>query len=185
VDAGAAPPPAIDTPRTRLVPLPAAAFEAMAAGDVEAARLASGLPLPAEWIASLPWQLWMNDLHDRGASWNEWSARAAVDRSTGEIVANAGFHGPPDQAGMVEIGYSVVTGHRRQGLATEIAGALLRWASTQPAVATLRASTNPTNEASQRVLRHLGFTRIGDQTDDIDGLEWVWERPPFGESAAP
>jgi RimJ/RimL family protein N-acetyltransferase len=40
-------------------------------------------------------------------------------RATGMVIGDIGFRGPPDAAGIVEIGYSVVAGRRRRGYATE------------------------------------------------------------------
>jgi len=46
----------------------------------------------------------------------DWIARAAVAEPEGIVVGHAGFHGPPDEAGMVEIAYSVDPAHRRRGI---------------------------------------------------------------------
>jgi Acetyltransferase (GNAT) domain len=42
-------------------------------------------------------------------------------RETGEVVDDVGFHGPPDEAGTVEIGYSIVEQYRGRGLVGESA----------------------------------------------------------------
>ena len=41
----------------------------------------------------------------------------------------------------------------------------------------MRASISPDNVASLATLRPFGFTRVGEQWDDEDGLEIVYERP--------
>jgi RimJ/RimL family protein N-acetyltransferase len=165
-----------------LTALPLAAFEALAAGDVEQARSAAGLPLPDGWPKTYPWRMWADALRadpDR----HPWAARAAVLAATGEVVANVGFHGPPD-GGMVEVGYTVEAAHRRRGVAVEAVTAILRWASSQPGVTTLRASTAPDNTASQQVLHRLGFEPVGTQTDEVDGLERVFTRPAYAAATA-
>ena len=50
-------------------------------------------------------------------------------RETGEVIGDIGFHGPPDQAGTVEIGYGIVEQYRGRGLAGESAVAIcgLAW----------------------------------------------------------
>lgn len=178
------PPDPLETGRLRLVLLPVGVFEAMATGDLAAARRLAGLPLPNAWPELLPWAIWVGDLNARGALRHRWAARAGVLTSSGEVAVNAGFHGPPDEHGAVEIGYRVEPAWRGRGLAVEAAEALLRWASVEPGVRALRAATDPANAASQGVLRRLGFTHVGDQRDEVHGLEWVWERPPFGTEPA-
>ena len=41
----------------------------------------------------------------------------------------------------------------------------------------VRASISPTNEASLATLRPFGFEAVGEQWDDEDGLELLFERP--------
>jgi L-amino acid N-acyltransferase YncA len=44
-------------------------------------------------------------------------------------------------------------------------------------VRTVRASVSPGNVASLALVRSLGFRQVGEQWDEIDGLELVFERP--------
>jgi ribosomal-protein-alanine N-acetyltransferase len=101
-----------------------------------------------------------------------WLYRVAVLRGTRQVVGRAGFHAPPDADGMVEIGYSVVEPFRRQGFAVEMAGGLIAWAATQGATHCL-ASVRPDNAASLATIAAMGFVKVGEQIDEIDGLEWV------------
>lgn len=105
-----------------------------------------------------------------------WLLRALVLRATGAAIGRINFHAPPDQRGMVEIGYQVVEPHRRQGYAAEAADAMWRCAARNGA-RVLRASIAPDNEPSMALVRRAGFVQVGEQIDDIDGLELVWERP--------
>ncbi len=43
--------------------------------------------------------------------------RQAVVGDEGLVAGRAGFHGPPDEVGTVEIGYSVAPDFRRRGRA--------------------------------------------------------------------
>lgn len=105
-----------------------------------------------------------------------WLLRAVVLRESGEAIGHVGFHGPPDEHGTVEIGYRVLPAFRRRGYAREAAEAM--WAAAAAAgVRTLRASVSPDNVPSLALVRAAGFVQVGEQEDEVDGLELVWERP--------
>jgi RimJ/RimL family protein N-acetyltransferase len=161
--------------RLRLVPLPVAAFQALAEDDDAAACAASGLALPRTWPGRYPWDAWARALVADPAS-APWAARAGVLTATGAVVANIGFHGPPS-GGVVEIGYSVEPEHRRRGYAVEAAGALLAWASRQPGVTAVNATTDPDNAASQQVLLRLGFEAVGSHADERGHVQLMFTRP--------
>ena len=99
-----------------------------------------------------------------------------IERSSGVVIGSAGFKGPPDGDGMVEIAYGIVPSRQGQGFATEAAGALLQFAAADPRVRLLRAHTLPDANASTRVLRKCGFIHIGGVVDPDDGPVWRWER---------
>jgi RimJ/RimL family protein N-acetyltransferase len=90
-------------------------------------------------------------------------------------VGRAGFHGGPDAAGMVEVGYATDPDHRRQGYARAALVTLLERAAREPAVRTVRASVSPDNVASRRLVLQHGFVEVGEQWDDEDGREIVYE----------
>ena len=99
-----------------------------------------------------------------------------VEKALGRVIGSAGFKGPPDQDGMVEIAYGIVPSRQGQGFATEAAGALARFAAADPRVRLLRAHTMPEANASTRVLRKCGFMHVGGVVDPEDGPVWRWER---------
>jgi [ribosomal protein S5]-alanine N-acetyltransferase len=103
----------------------------------------------------------------------DWVARAVT--YDGQVIGSAGFHGPPDQAGVVEVGYSVDPRHRQRGYAKTMLRHLLEWAASEPEVRTVRASIRPNNAASLATIKPFGF--VGEQIDEIDGLEYVFEVP--------
>ena len=76
---------------------------------------------------------------------------------------HAGFHGPPDETGMVEISYSVAPDFRRQGYARAMLAELLHRAAVEPAVTTVRATTSPDNAASLATVSGFGFVEVGEQ----------------------
>jgi ribosomal-protein-alanine N-acetyltransferase len=84
-----------------------------------------------------------------------------VERATNTVVGDVGYLGPPDAAGEVELGYSVVLSRRRRGYATEAASALVTWALEQRDVTAVTAECEATNTASIRTLERLEFERQG------------------------
>ena len=104
-----------------------------------------------------------------------WLLRAMVRRAASSAVGYVNFHAPPDDRGMVEIGYRVLPAHRRRGYATEAAHGMWNWACLHGA-AVLRAAIAPDNVPSLAIVRSAGFVQVGQQIDDIDGLELVFEK---------
>jgi RimJ/RimL family protein N-acetyltransferase len=92
-------------------------------------------------------------------------------------VGRAGFHGVPDGAGMVEVAYAIDPAYRRRGYARAALAVLLERAAREPAVRTVRATVRPDNVASRALVESSGFVPVGEQWDDEDGLEIVYERP--------
>jgi [ribosomal protein S5]-alanine N-acetyltransferase len=108
---------------------------------------------------------------------HRWLLRAVITRAQPAMVGRIGFHGPPDSNGMVEIGYAIDAAHRRQGFGLECAQTLIASAERLPQVSIVRASIAPGNTPSLRIAERLGFVPVGEQIDEIDGLELVFERP--------
>lgn len=106
---------------------------------------------------------------------NRWFVRWMVLRATREIVGSLSFHGPPDERGMVEIGLGVHESFRRHGYAREALLGMWRWASDQPGVRVFRYTVDPTNVPSVELVHGLGFIRVGQQIDEIDGPEDIYE----------
>ncbi len=106
---------------------------------------------------------------------NPWLIRLAVERESGTIVGLGNFHAPPDARGMVEIGYRVLPAHRRRGYGREIAQTMWKYAAAHPDVRVLRASVSPDNTASLAIVHAAGLVKVGEEWDDEDGLEHVFE----------
>ena len=94
------------------------------------------------------------------AGWYGWYAvlRAAGRRT---VVGAGGFLGPPDAEGLVEVGYSIVPGFERRGLATELVAALVAHARASGRVHVIVAHTRPDNAGSLTVLTRSGFQPAG------------------------
>jgi RimJ/RimL family protein N-acetyltransferase len=90
-------------------------------------------------------------------------------------VGRAGYHGPPED-GVVEVGYSIDPAYRRQGYARAAVRALVERAARESGVSTVRASVSPDNIASRDLVLSEGFVAVGEQMDEEDGLEIVYDR---------
>uniref|UniRef100_UPI0012DCF9F2 GNAT family N-acetyltransferase n=1 Tax=Arthrobacter sp. Br18 TaxID=1312954 RepID=UPI0012DCF9F2 len=104
-----------------------------------------------------------------------WVARLIVDFGAERTVGWAGFRGPPDSSGMVEIGYAVDPVHRRKGYARAALVILLEKAEAFPEVRTVRASLSVDDRLCQQLVTQYGFRDIGEQEDEQDGLETIFE----------
>lgn len=82
--------------------------------------------------------------------------RMIRERASSLVVGTIGFEGIPAEQ-VVEVSYSVVPSHRRQGYATEALIALSRFALAQPGVEEMIAYTDPGNTASHSALLTAGF----------------------------
>lgn len=101
-------------------------------------------------------------LYSEHPDWEGWLAWYAVriDDDDSVLCGSIGFKGPPDEQGIVEIGYSVLPEFQGQGLATEMVAAIVQWAKNQPLVTRIEAETNIDNKASMRVLEKNNFIYI-------------------------
>jgi RimJ/RimL family protein N-acetyltransferase len=140
----------------------------------ELARLLK-VPQPLSWPPPLNdenSQKWfLSALEQAGpedAGWNLWFC---VRRDQRELVGNAGFKGSPKN-GSVEIGYSTLEAHQRNGYCTEAVRALMAWAFEHEAVQTIIAHTLPALVPSIRVLEKCGFVFAGEGEIE-DGMQTI------------
>ena len=97
-----------------------------------------------------------------------------IHRTDKKLIGACGFKGEPDPNGDVEIGYETASAYRNRGLATEAARGLLRFAFGDERVRRVNANTLAEENASTRLLRTLGFTLTGEETDLEVGKIWTW-----------
>jgi [ribosomal protein S5]-alanine N-acetyltransferase len=95
-----------------------------------------------------------------GAGRAGWMSWYFVRRDERDLVGQGGFCGVPE-AGVVEIGYSLLEAHQKRGYATEAARALIDHAFSVANVHTVTAQTLPELKPSIRVLERLGFRLVG------------------------
>jgi [ribosomal protein S5]-alanine N-acetyltransferase len=153
----------LESRRLRLV---AATAESVRADILRSPRFAELLcaSIPLDWPPetlsdALPLFLkW----HEENPDWVGWLAWYAIrlDAAAPVLCGSAGFKGPPDEDGMVEIGYSMMPAHQRCGFAKEMVETLVQWAFAQPGVRCVEAETTVDNIGSVRVLERTGFCLI-------------------------
>jgi len=98
----------------------------------------------------------------------EWAERghgrtAIVERASGRFLGRGGLKHWP-QFGEVELGWGLRPDARRQGFATEAAGASLRWGFERLPVPYITAMIHPDNAASISVAERLGMAPIRTDT---------------------
>ncbi len=164
-------------PVVRIVHLNGLTFQALAQGDLAAANTASPVPLTPYFAGPdwrRVWQIRSKQVEENPAS-AAWVTGVIWDEERELAVGRAGYHGPPDPAGMAEIGYAVNPAHRRRGYARAALEILLKRAADEPQIRTVRATISPDNMASYRLVSEYGFIEVGQQWDDEDGLEIIYE----------
>lgn len=161
----------------QVVHLTAPVFRALVDGDLEDANSVSPVPLSAYFAGPAwrgVWRMRAEQVEQNPAS-AAWVTGVIWDQQQHIAVGRAGYHGPPDPSGMVEIGYAVDPAYRRRGYARAALEILLHRAAHDPQVRTVRVTISPDNAASYRLAAQYGFTAVGEQMDDEDGLEIIYE----------
>lgn len=106
---------------------------------------------------------------------NKWFIRFMVLTDTREVIGSTSFHGAPDHNGMIEIGLGVEEPFQGNGYAKEALTGMWRWVCAFPEVKTLRYTVSPDNLPSIAVIQYFGFDYMGQQLDEIDGPENIYE----------
>ncbi|GAB2814943.1 hypothetical protein GCM10027073_53510 [Streptomyces chlorus] len=95
--------------QVRFVELNGGVMSALLDGDLPAASRMAGVSLTEHFVTDRARWLWQFRLDQMAADPDHarWMVRQAVVDDKGLVVGHGGFHGPPDEVGMVEIGYAV------------------------------------------------------------------------------
>lgn len=104
-----------------------------------------------------------------------WYYRVIVDRERNLAVGSISFHGAPDERGMVEVGLGIAQPERGKGFASEALSGMWTWVAHEPTVKFLRYTVSPANVESMSIIKNFGFPKIGEQVDEEDGLELIFE----------
>ena len=168
----------IRTKRLDLVSMSPAFLDAVLSGKRAVAETIAWLKLPDAWPDERDSRLLRlrRDQMARNIASREWFPRAMVRRTRRRpMIGQIGFHGPPETVGRAEMGYTVMADHRRRGYAAEAAQAMMDWAAREHGVKRFFVSIAPDNAASLAMAAKLGFAQVGEQIDEEDGLEYVFE----------
>ena len=144
----------------------------LANGDLEAAQKISDQPLTPYLIGNECNFVWRRRRAQIEADPENatWVTRLVVDSRTGEVVGRAGYHGPPDQNDMVEVGYAIDSLHRREGHARAALRILIDAARKDSRVRIVRATVRPDNIASRALVDQCGFREVGEVVHEEDGF---------------
>jgi GNAT superfamily N-acetyltransferase len=156
------------SPRLELQPVPLGLARILAGPQSGPAGPEPGPAAPPTWAAGYPLpgtraaaRTLLRGAEARGDTSDghvpAWGMYQVILRETGQVVGDIGFHGPPDPAGTVEIGYGLAEAHRGRGLARESAAAICALAWSRPEVNRIIAQTDQANTPSAGVLLHTGF----------------------------
>lgn len=170
----------IATPRLLLRLMPPGCIRACLEGDYAGATALLGAAVPDEVAGFASGMRFSLRALAADPAYAPWSSRALVLRASRAMVGHLRFHAAPGAPDLlphapygVELGYGVLPGRRRQGLAREAAIGAMSWAERSAGVHRFVVSVAPDNEASLALAAALGFRRVGEHIDDVDGLEYV------------
>lgn len=169
----------IRSERVELPLLSLSQLDRLAAGDGASVAAELGAVLPPAWLAEVQWLAMVRaeQLRLRPAD-GPWLLRPILRRGEDDARTAIGylnFHGGPDENGRVEIGYTLLPDARGQGYAIEAVRAAFEWAIEVHGIRRFRAAVAPENERSRNLILKLGFHQTGEQWDEVDGLELVYE----------
>ena len=164
----------IETERLWIIPCDTHLLEAALRSD-EALGEELGVDIPAYWteFGNGPLEFALDQIKSDPAQ-NGWWTWLPVHKTERTLIGSAGYKGPPDRRGVVEIGYEIALDFRGHGYATELARGLISHAFENPTVNCVIAHTLPQDNPSTKVLKRCGFDKEGELIDPEDGPVWQW-----------
>ena len=110
----------------------------------------------------------------------QWQFREIFLSSSNEKVGEINFHRSPagdefTPEGTVEVGVEIAEMYQRNGFASEALMAMWLWATEHEEIKVLRYTVSASNHPSMRIIQKFGFTHVGQQIDDVDGPEEIFE----------
>ena len=90
-----------------------------------------------------------------------------VNKETHVIIGDIGFHGQPDENGVVEIGFGFVENERQKGYGFEATQGIMMWLAKHPKVKMVKADCLIDNVGSKRILEKIGMREVTRNEDYI------------------
>lgn len=150
----------LETRRLTLIPF---SLQLKQAAVKERGRLPEmlGVAVPDAWpgpdmAQALPFFIEIMQREPAGEVWDG----IIIHKADQVAIGCMGFHGKPNKAGMVEIGYNVIPAYQGEGYATEMAQQIIAWAFQTPGINTITAQCLKDNAGSIRVLEKVGMHRL-------------------------
>jgi [ribosomal protein S5]-alanine N-acetyltransferase len=188
VPEGAAPsmiahPDDISTPRLVLRLMEREVVDACLVGNLQRAEHLLGIGIPTELLDEPTALKYAQAQFDADPLYRPWSVRAIILPAARTVVGHIRFHSRPDPDYLrpfardaVEFGYYVFSDYRRHGYAIEAAGAAMDWAHAAFGISRFIVCVSPNNTPSLALIAGLGFAKIGEHMDEIDGNEHIYLR---------
>jgi len=156
------------SPRLDLVELCPETLARIADRDRAWVEAKLGAEVPEEWLDVVPAEVNHRLLREDPTA-APWLSRGIVLRDECCLVGEIGFHNRPDSLAVVEIGYEVLPGFQRRGIAREAVYALTDWAHAANEARVVYATIARSNRASLALVRSLGFRYDETYVDPVDG----------------
>lgn len=98
---------------------------------------------------------------------------------SGELIGDFGIHFISKHEGICEIGYTIRPEYQRRGFGREAATGVLAYLFETMEKKEVRASIDPNNEPSRKMIESMGFTLKAQKPND---LEYTVSREDFGSA---
>jgi RimJ/RimL family protein N-acetyltransferase len=163
----------VRTRRLELVTLTASLADAITAGDVGTAAGELGAEV-GRWLTADPSHVVQLRLAGQAAAAAGFAglARAIVLRRGAhrQAIGSIGFHGPPDEAGRLEVSCRIHPAHRGRGYGAEATTGLLDWATARFGITRFLLAVPSRREAANVVPIEIASRRSGGPDQEIDAL---------------
>jgi RimJ/RimL family protein N-acetyltransferase len=125
--------------------------------DAETLTALSGLTWPPGAPPTLAEHLPLIGDRLRGGDDPAWWIWSIAPAESDVAMGAAGYSGPPDEHGLVWVGYALYPEHRGSGFATEAVEALVDRAFAHPEVSAVLATIAPGNRESRALAARVGM----------------------------
>lgn len=169
----------IASERLELPLLSLSQLERLGAGEGASVAAELGANLPTAWLAEIRWlaavRAEQRRLRPADGPWLLRPILLVGPDGSRRAIGYLNFHAAPNPEGQVEVGYTLLPDARGHGYAIEAVRAAFDWATREHGVRRFRAAVAPDNERSRNLILKLGFRHTGEQWDEVDGRELVYE----------